>query len=225
MTTCYYTHPEILYLYDLDTMLVRHVIGSFMVFHDTSWTLSCRTLYGNATLELSESIVRQIAEQADSDAALHKILHPCKIDLLQKAIQIKEHEIDLQNICNHAKGYIAKENKPVAILDSTALTTDTFFAQGIRFLINEEKIILTAQENEIFKENALVEFFLWWNNTVYKITCMCRQHIFYVQKACIADNMWRQTMFASNMPAWKIAEQAKEGNSQMRSLFASLKKR
>lgn len=215
-----YTYPEILYLYNLDTMLVRRVTGSYILSYDGIWILSCKTIYRNAVEELPESVVKEIAEKANSDALLHQILSPYKKQLLGMAINIKEREIDLQELCKNSTGYAAKEDRPLVIFDKNALSLDLFFTQDVRLFIQEEKTLFVSQKTELYSEDTVVDVFLLWNKQPYKMTCLCKQHIFYIQKIYPIETMWQHNLFISGASSWKIAEQTKNTNTQIRSLFS-----
>jgi len=221
----YYVPPETVFLYNIKTFMVRHVVVSYCLsFEEDGLTLTGydRIRKHIKSIVLPEETVEEIAEKANSIAALNTIISIYKQELLQEIKAQTEDEISIISLLQEAYGYVKKQNKIIAFFDSGILLPDVrITADPQCFCFQDKKAAMQTDINSFYENNTPYVFEVLCGSSIYEIGAVCQDKMFHVTHISPAETMQFLPLFRKHEPAWKIAEQAKRSKRYISSLFAT----
>lgn len=204
----FYVPSEIQILLNPETSTVSTINYQFRIVEQENklWLLLCSESYTN-TEEIPEPVCRQICDMAYqhrlTNAAVNQILFPLKTKLIQNIPESEDRtHINISKLFMSAKGYILKENNPVAIFADNTLCPDVFNNKySIRFTIpvdNQDKIILLTSKEYLLKERDSALFVFQSLKKIYQATAMLQNGIFHLQQIIPVSSMQHQNLFETD---------------------------
>lgn len=165
-----------------------------------------------ASIALPDTVSEQINELAQrrmlTNASVYQILSPYRQQLIQKIGAPDVGLVNLSQIFSAARGYVIKNDTPVAVFASGALHLDTFndicslsFTLPVR---DTDHVILLTSAEYATRENEPALFTAWVDGTVYQIMGISRNTMFRLQHITTVPSMLHQPLFKDNRPLPEI---------------------
>ena len=158
---------------------------------------------------IPEPICMQICDLANrhrlTHAAVNQLLLPLKKKLIEAVPEPEnETQINISRLFTSAKGYVLKQDQPVAVFMSGALCPDVFNNQyAICFTLpveNTDKVILLSSKDNLLQEQQLFLFMFYSYGHIYQMTAFFKNGVFYLQQITQASSMQHQDMFETDRP-------------------------
>lgn len=201
----FYVPSEAQILLNPDTSVVSMINYQFHIIEqDDQLRLQlCFESYTD-TEEIPEPVCKQICDMAYqhrlTNAAVNQLLLPLKIKLIQNVPELEDKtQINISKLFTSAKGYVSKENNPVAIFTDHTLCPDVFNNKySICFTIpvdNQDQVILLTSKEYLLQERESALFVFRSFGKIYQATAMPQNGIFHLQQIIPVLSMQHQDMF------------------------------